>query len=371
MEIPFFSLQAVQDRVGTTLIQQINSVIERKDFILGAEVSNFENEYARFCKTKFCVGVGNGLDALKISLRCLDIGKGDEVILPANTYIATVLAVLEVGAMPVLVEPDETTYNIVSTGIEPFITPKTKAIIPVHLYGQACNMDDIEKLAQLRNLFIIEDNAQAQGSGFKNRLTGSIGHINATSFYPSKNLGAMGDAGAITTNNNELADKVRLLRNVGSIQKYKHELVGYNSRLDNLQAAILSCKLPYLNEWNNERKQIAIRYINNLSGCSSVTLPELADGADHVYHLFVIRHKQRDELQKYLLQHQIQTLIHYPVPPHLQPALKDLGYKKGALPVTEEISKTCLSLPLFIGMTNEQIDFVSEKIISFEKEFSA
>jgi dTDP-4-amino-4,6-dideoxygalactose transaminase len=371
VEIPFFSLQAVQDRVSTTLIPRISSVIERRDFILGADVGNFENEYASFSQTKFCVGVGNGLDALKISLRCLDIGRNDEVILPANTYIATVLAVLETGAIPVLVDPDKRTYNITAAGIEPFITSNTKAVLPVHLYGHACNMESIEKLAVHHKLYIIEDNAQAQGSSFNNRLTGSIGHINATSFYPSKNLGAMGDAGAITTNNAELAQKAQLLRNVGSREKYRHELVGYNSRLDTLQAAVLSCKLPYLNEWNTERKAIAARYTSNLKVCSSVVLPITAVGADHIYHLFVIRHKKRDELQQYLLQHQIQTLIHYPVPPHLQPALAHLGYKQGSFQVTEEISETCLSLPLFIGMTHDQIDFVSEKIISFEKEFSA
>jgi dTDP-4-amino-4,6-dideoxygalactose transaminase len=370
VQIPFFSLQAVQDRVRETLIPRINNVIDGKEFILGSAVRDFENEYALYSNTQFCVGVANGLDALKICLRCLEIGKSDEVIVPANTYIATILAVLEVGAIPVLVEPDKAVYNINAKGIEPFITSKTKAIMPVHLYGQACDMDGIEKLAQRHKLYVIEDNAQAQGAGFNGRLTGSIGQINATSFYPSKNLGAMGDAGGITTNDNQLAERARLLRNVGSVQKYHHQLTGYNSRLDTLQAAILSCKLPYLNEWNAERKQIAARYAHNLKDCERVILPVLADDAEHVYHLYVIRHAQRDKLQQYLLQQGIQTLIHYPVPPHLQPALANLGYKQGAFPVTEEISRTCLSLPLFIGITNEQIDFVSEKIMSFEKDFS-
>lgn len=341
------------------------AVIDRTDFILGKEVSDFENEYALYSETKFCVGVANGLDALKICLRCLDIGKGDEVIVPANTYIATILAVLEVGATPIFIEPDNNTYNIIAANIAPAITAKTKAVIPVHLYGQPCDMAGIATLCKQHALYIIEDNAQAQGGRFNNQLTGSFGQINATSFYPSKNLGAMGDAGGITTNDAALADKARVLRNVGSSVKYQHKLTGYNSRLDTLQAVVLSSKLPYLNEWNNERKQIAARYLHNLKDCATIVLPGLIAGAEHVYHLFVIRHQQRDKLQQYLLQHGIQTLIHYPIPPHLQPALAELNYKAGDFPFTEALAQTCLSLPLFVGMTEEQIDFVSEKIISF------
>lgn len=365
VQVPFFSLQSVQDKINALLFDRMKCVIDKKDFILGKEVSDFENEYAKFSAADFCVGVANGLDALKICLRCLEIAEGDEVIVPANTYIATILAVLEVGAIPVLIEPDVNTYNITSYGIAQAVTGITKAIIPVHLYGQPCDMTGIEKLAKQHGLHIIEDNAQAQGARFNGQLTGSFGQINATSFYPSKNLGAMGDAGAITTNNSKLADKARVLRNVGSIVKYHHLLRGYNSRLDTLQAVVLSCKLPYLNEWNNERKQIAQRYFNNLKSHAAVHLPGLITGAQHVYHLFVIRHQRRDRLQQHLLQHGIQTLIHYPIPPHLQPALAYLGYKKGDFPVTEDLAKTCLSLPLFIGMTDDQVDYVSEKIISF------
>jgi len=370
VQVPFFSLQAVHDTLGESLFQKINHVIENKEFILNKDVAAFEEEYAAFSQTKFCVGTGNGLDALKICLKCLNIGEGDEVIVPAHTYIASVLAVLEAGATPILVEPDKSTYNLDVGAVEKAITPQTKAIMAVHLYGQPCNMDAIEKLAKKYTIYIVEDNAQAQGAGFNGRPTGSIGHINATSFYPTKNLGAMGDAGAITTNDSALAEKARLLRNVGCSAKYHHEVIGYNSRLDTLQAAILSCKLPYLNEWNAERKKAAGRYMENLKYCRTITLPGLATGAQHVYHLFVIRHAKRDALQQHLLQNGIQTLIHYPIPNHMQQALKKTGYKKGDFPVTEEISATCLSLPLFIGITAEQIDYVCEKIISFENSLS-
>jgi len=368
VQVPFYSLQSVQDKINTSLFERLRSVIDKKDFILGKEVTDFENEFARYCQTQYCVGVANGLDALKICLRCLEIGNGDEVIVPANTYIATVLAVLEAGATPVLVEPDKHTYNISAENIALKITTSTKAIIPVHLFGQPCNMHAIVKSAQQHGVYIIEDNAQAQGARFNKQVTGSFGQINATSFYPSKNLGAMGDAGGITTNDSELADKARMLRNVGSSVKYHHQLEGYNSRLDTLQAAVLISKLPYLNEWNNERKHIATRYCNNLKDEKSLVLPGLIQGAEHVYHLFVIRHKQRDRLQQYLTDHGIQTLIHYPVPNHLQPALAHLGYKKGDLPITEELANTSLSLPLFNGITDAQIDYVSEKIISFSQE---
>ena len=368
MQVPFYSLQSVQDKISARLTSGMTAVINQNAFILGKEVADFENEYALFSETKFCVGVGNGLDALKICLRCLNIGTGDEVIVPANTYIASILAVLNVGAKPVLVEPDPNHYNITATGIAAAITNKTKAIMPVHLYGQPCNMSDIMELAQKHSLYVIEDNAQAQGARFYNQLTGSFGQINATSFYPSKNLGAMGDAGGITTNSAELAEKARMLRNVGSSAKYHHQLAGYNSRLDTLQAVVLSCKLPYLHEWNNDRKNIAARYFKNLNNCTQVTLPGLIPGAEHVYHLFVICHQQRNRLQQHLLQQGIQTLIHYPVAPHLQPALQQLGYKEGDFPIAETFSKTCLSLPLFVGMTDTQVDYVSEQIISFDKD---
>lgn len=356
--------------LSKVLLEKYSALIDKGDFILGEEVSAFEQEYARFSQTKYCIGVSNGLDALKISLRALGIGSGDEVIVPAHTYIASIFAVLEVGATPILIDPDRETYNITAATISPVITGRTKAIMPVHLYGQPCDMDDIQKLASTHSLKIIEDNAQAQGVSYKGKKTGSFGHINATSFYPSKNLGAMGDAGAITTDDDRLYQAAQMLRNVGSKAKYHHELIGYNARLDTLQAGVLNIKLPYLTEWNNQRREVAGRYLKNLKDCSSIVLPKTIADAEHVYHLFVIRHREREKLQQYLYQQGVQTLIHYPVAAHLQPALKYLGYQTGDLPVTEEIAETCLSLPIFPGLSDEQIDFVSEKIIAFDKQFS-
>jgi dTDP-4-amino-4,6-dideoxygalactose transaminase len=370
MQVPFVSLKSTHDKIKSDIGTKLNALLEEGDFVLGSEVGVFERGYAQLSQTNYAIGVSNGLDALKISLRALGIGKGDEVIVPAHTYIATIFAVLEVGATPVPVEPDIDTYNITAATIAASITSKTKAIIPVHLYGQPCDMDGIMRLANKHSLYVIEDNAQAQGASYRGKRTGSFGHINATSFYPSKNLGAIGDAGAITTDDEALSHKAKLLRNMGSSVKYQHEEIGYNARLDTLQAAVLNCKLPYLTAWNNERRQIAARYIDNLKDCTSITLPKTIDGAEHVYHLFVIRHHERDKLQASLLTNDIQTLIHYPMPIHLQPALKRLGYVKGDFPITQEISRTCLSLPIFAGITMEQVDFVSDKIIVFDKQFS-
>jgi dTDP-4-amino-4,6-dideoxygalactose transaminase len=370
MIVPFISLRPIHDRLQTEILRKMNSLIERNDFILGQEVTAFEKEYARSSDTRFCIGVSNGLDALKIALRTLNIGPGDEVIMPAHTYIATILAILEVGALPILVEPDLRTYNITVDAIAAAITAHTKAIIPVHLYGQPCEMNSIMELTRKHSIHVIEDNAQAQGATYLGKKTGSFGDINATSFYPSKNLGAMGDAGAITTDSINLDHEARLLRSVGSEIKYHHEVQGYNARLDTLQAGVLNCKLPYLQAWNKERQKIAARYLTNLRGCASITLPKTIAGAEHVYHLFVIRHREREKLGSHLAAEEIQTLVHYPIPNHLQPALASLGYTKGQFPVTEKIAETCLSLPLFIGMSNEQIDFVSEKMIAFDKQYS-
>jgi dTDP-4-amino-4,6-dideoxygalactose transaminase len=369
MHVPFVDFRASHHKIKEDILQRIGGVIEKGDFILGGEVEIFEQQYAEYSGTKYCVGVSNGLDALKIALRTLGIGKGDEVIVPAHTYIASIFAVIEAGAVPILVEPDLKTYNITAATIAPAITGRTKAIMPVHLYGQPCDMAGIMVLAKKHSLYVVEDNAQAQGASHKGKKTGSFGHINATSFYPSKNLGAMGDAGAITTLDERLAHTAHMYRNMGSDTKYYHTLTGYNARLDTIQAAVLNYKLPYLAEWNRERQGIAKRYTDNLNGCS-VFLPETIDGAEHVYHLYVIRDSKRQKLQQYLQQHNIQTLIHYPVPAHLQPALSGLGHAPGDFPITEEISHTCLSLPLFPGLSESQIDFVSEKVIAFDKEFS-
>ncbi len=330
-------------------------VYESNWYIQGQELNQFEDEYATLNQCKYTVGVSNGLDALVLSLRALNIGIGDEVIVPSNTYIATVLAISHVGALPVFIEPRIETYNINPELIEIAITKRTKAIMPVHLYGQACEMDSIMTIAKENNLFVIEDNAQAHMSSYSGKLTGSFGDINGTSFYPGKNLGALGDAGAITTNNESLALKVKTLRNYGSSVKYYNEEIGYNNRLDELQAAFLRVKLNYLEEWTKKRKEIAKWYDELLCESKDLILPFTHKKADHVYHLYVVRTNKRDKLQKQLAYKGIQTMIHYPVPPHLQLAYKHLGYKEKDFPIAEEIAKTCLSLPIWPGMDKNSI----------------
>ena len=359
MKIPFLSFEQVNKQIKPRVMTAFEQFFDNAWYILGERVKQFENEYATFNQTKYCVGVSNGLDALHISLLALGIGADDEVIVPSNTYIATMLAVSYVGATPVLVEPNINTYNIDPLKIEDLITSKTKAIMPVHLYGQACEMDAIIALARKYNLFIIEDNAQAQGAMFNNRLTGAFGNINGTSFYPGKNLGALGDAGAITTNDKELARKAFMLRNYGSEQKYYNEIVGYNMRLDECQAAFLSIKLEYLQEWTKQRQVIASWYNDALENINNLILPKSAKGATHVYHLYVVRTKKRDELQDFLFSKGIGTLIHYPIPPHLQKAYFNLGFVKGSFPIAEAIADTCLSLPMWPGMTKNHIDYIS------------
>jgi dTDP-4-amino-4,6-dideoxygalactose transaminase len=291
------------------------------------------------------------------------------VIVPSNTYIATLLAVSFTGAKPIMVEPNEKTYNINPNAIEAKITQKTKAIMPVHLYGQACEMDKIMLLAKKYNLYVVEDNAQSQGAIFKDKLTGSWGDINGTSFYPGKNLGAFGDAGAITTNSELLDSNARIWRNYGSEKKYYNEVQGFNSRLDEIQASFLSVKLKHLNTWTIERQKIAQHYHENLKNCDWIELPTVHPDASHVYHLFVIRTKYRYQLQQYLEQNGIGTLIHYPVPPHLQKAYIDLAHKKDDFPIAEALAEECLSLPMFVGLTNEQIEYVCNKIKSFGHEY--
>lgn len=365
MKIPFLSFEHMHEQIKSDVQSTFNEVFESNLFILGNKVKIFEESYANFNQANYCIGVGNGLDALIISLRTLEIGVGDEVIVPSNTYIASVLAISSVGATPIFVEPRIDTYNINPSLIEAAITKKTRAIMPVHLYGQACEMDNILSIARKHNLFLIEDNAQSQGASFRGKPTGAFGNINGTSFYPGKNLGALGDAGAITTNDEKLYIKALSLRNYGSQKKYYNEVKGYNSRLDELQAAFLSVKLKYLNEWNLNRRKIADQYYNLLSNNSEIILPQIADGATSVFHLFVIRTKKRDQLQSYLEERGIGTVIHYPVPPHLQEAYKELGFKIGDFPVAEEIANTSLSLPIFPGLTDEKIRIISNVINDF------
>jgi dTDP-4-amino-4,6-dideoxygalactose transaminase len=367
MEIPFVSFAYTNELIKSDILKSFEAFFDSNYYVLGNKVKEFEKEYAIFNKTKYAVGVSNGLDALHLALKTLDIKEGDEVIVPSNTYIASALAVSYTGAKPVFVEPKIDTYNLDPKLIEQKITKKTKAIMPVHLYGQACEIKDICDIAKSHNLFVVEDNAQSQGAHFDGKLTGSWGDINGTSFYPGKNLGALGDAGAITTNSEELANKTMLYRNYGSSKKYYHEEIGYNMRLDEIQAYFLSVKLKKLNDWNQSRKVIASNYLTQLSDLKELTLPVTHHLAEHVYHLFVVRTKKRDELQAFLQSYGIATMIHYPVAPHMQKAYTHLGYNASDLPIALEIADTCLSLPVWPGLTAEHINYICEKIRLFYK----
>lgn len=367
MKIPFLNFEPMHSPIRMEMKKAFEKVYDSYWYVQGSELNQFEESYARFNQTKYAVGVSNGLDALYLSLKVLGIKKGDEVIIPSNTYIATVLAVSYLGATPVFVEPKVSTYNLNPELIEEAITQKTKAIMPVHLYGQSCEMDAIMTVAKKHNLFVVEDNAQAHGCHYNRKPTGSFGHINGTSFYPGKNLGALGDAGAITTNDEELAFKVKTLRNYGSSKKYYNDVIGHNMRLDEMQAAFLSVKLNHLQNWTKQRQEIANCYNEALSTIDQVITPEIAKNAEHVYHLYVIRTQKRDALQQYLNEHDIGTLIHYPIPSHLQKAYNQLGYRKGDLPLAENLSDTSLSLPIWPGMEVQQIEYISETISSFFK----
>ncbi|MCC3153798.1 DegT/DnrJ/EryC1/StrS family aminotransferase [Hymenobacter sp. BT770] len=336
-------------------------------YVLGQEVKRFEEEYAAFNHVEYAVGVANGLDALTLALRVLGIGPGDEVIVPSNTYIATWLAVTQVGATPVAVEPDPITSNLNPKLIEAALTTRTRAIMPVHLYGQACRMREIMAIAHRYGLQVVEDNAQAQGAVFEGQLTGSFGAVNGTSFYPGKNLGALGDAGAITTNDADLAQKLQVLRNYGSQQKYYNSVVGYNSRLDELQGALLRVKLPHLPTWTDLRQQVAAWYGQHLAGIEGLHLPRTAPGATNVYHLYVVHHGRRDALQQHLAAAGISTMIHYPVPPHRQQAYASLNLPAGRFPIAEELAATCLSLPMWPGMQEAHVAAVAAAIRSLPR----
>ncbi|MBI5971505.1 MAG: DegT/DnrJ/EryC1/StrS family aminotransferase [Deltaproteobacteria bacterium] len=361
MSVSFLNLNYARLELKDDLDAAYRRVMESGSFILGKEVEAFEAEFASYCGVKHCIGVGNGLDALHLILRACGIGEGDEVIVPANTFIATWLAVSYSGATPVPVEPDERTCNINPELIEKAITKKTKAIMPVHLYGQCADMDAINATAKRRGLKVIEDAAQAHGAGYKGRRAGALGHAAGFSFYPGKNLGAIGDGGAVTTNDGELAEKVRLIRNYGSKVKYHNEVKGFNSRLDELQAAFLRVKLKKLDEWNGRRKQIAKRYLDALKDCAGLVLPFVPDWAEPCWHLFVARHAERDAIRAHLEKKGIGTLIHYPVPPHLSEAYADTGLKAGDFPVTEGLAKSVLSLPMGPHIEpREQADVIGE-----------
>lgn len=365
MKIPFVSFEVIHKSIKSEILSEFEKFYDKNYFILGEKVSAFEKEYAAFNNVKHTIGISNGLDALHLCLRALDIKEGDEVIVPSNTYIATLLACSFVGATPILVEPDINTYNIDPEKIRAAITPKTKAIMPVHLYGQACEMDKIMEIAKTNNLYVIEDNAQSQGATFRGQKTGSFGVANGTSFYPGKNLGALGDAGAVTTNDDEIASKISALRNYGSHKKYHNEYMGFNMRLDEIQAVFLSIKLKQLEKWTQERQSIASAYSEKLKGISNLTLPKTDSNSTNVYHLYVVRTEKRDLLQKHLNDNGVGTLIHYPIPPHLQKAYESLNFKVGDYPIAEELANTSLSLPIWPGMTENEIDYVVTQIENF------
>jgi len=368
MNVPFLDFQPMHNAIRPEMDAAFAKVYDSNWFILGKSLKEFESEYAAFNKTKEAIGVSSGLDALILSLRALGVGANDEVIVPSNTYIASALAVSHVGATPVFVEPNTETYNLEPLQIEAAISKRTKAIIPVHLYGQACQMIEIMHLAKKHGLSVVEDNAQSHGAQFDGRPTGSFGHANATSFYPGKNLGALGDGGAVTTDISELADKIRSLRNYGSSEKYYNETLGYNNRLDELQAAFLSVKLKRIELWTAQRQRAAEHYLEELSELKNIVLPHTHPKATHVYHLFVIRTEKRDELQRFLTEKGIGTLIHYPLPPYLQKAYKDLKHAKGDFPIAEKLAETCLSLPLFPGISEEQLNAVINGVKQFFHE---
>ena len=364
MKINFNELKRGYEKYKSEYDKAAIETLESGWYILGERVERFEREFANFIGSKYCVGVNSGLDALILAARALEIGPGDEVIVPANTYIATVLGITENGATPVLVEPDEY-YNLDADKIEQKITDKTKAIMVVHLYGQAANMDKIKRIAEKYNLYLIEDCAQSHGARFNGKITGTFGDVGCFSFYPTKNLGAFGDAGAIVTENEDVAEKVRMLRNYGSKKKYYNEIEGVNSRLDEMQAALLSVKLSHYNELRRERKRIAQKYLDEIKN-PMIELPAIRQGAEHVWHLFVVRTEKRDELQKYLAENGIGTQIHYPIPPHLSGAYKHLGYNEGDFPITERYANTVLSLPIYDGMTDEEAEYVIKVINEYK-----
>ena len=364
MDVPFLDVSESYFELKEKLDAAYQRVMNSGWYILGEEVTAFEREFAEYCGTKHCVGVANGLEALELILRVYGIGPGDEVVVPANTYVATWLAVSATGAAPVPVEPNGATYNIEPGRIEEAITPRTRAILPVHLYGQPAEMEAINEIARRRGLKVIEDAAQAHGARYGGRRAGNLGDAAGWSFYPTKNMGAYGDAGAVTTDDSELAERVRVLRNYGSREKYHNEEKGINSRLDELHAAMLRVRLNHLDEWNARRARIAAKYLEEVRGID-LMLPAVADGADPVWHLFVIRSKRRDELQRYLKSVGVNTLVHYPVPPHLQKAYRETGLEAGAYPITEAIHREVLSLPMGPHLSDEDATRVVEAVRSF------
>jgi dTDP-4-amino-4,6-dideoxygalactose transaminase len=366
VNVPFVDLRVQHRALRDELTQAVQRVMERADFALGEDVARFEEEFAAFCGTRYAVGVDSGLSALELSLRAFGIGPGDEVIVPAHTFIATAAAVTFAGARLILVDVDPTTYNMDVTQIEAAITPRTRAIIPVHLYGLPAEMDAILGLADKHALIVIEDACQAHGALYKGRRVGSLGHASAFSFYPTKNLGGCGDGGMMATDDAQVAERVRAMRNCGQKEKYRHELPPFNHRLDTLQAAILRVKLRYLEGWIEGRQRNAALYTELLAG-NGVAMPVKVPNSTHVYHLYVVRTPQRDALQTHLREQGIGTAIHYPIPIHLQPFYAQHGFRRGQFPVTEQLCDEILSLPMFPEMTADQVQYVATQVIEFLK----
>jgi dTDP-4-amino-4,6-dideoxygalactose transaminase len=362
VKVPFLNLAAAQAELRPALDAAMRRVVDSGQFVLGPEVEAFEREFAEYVGASDCIGVGNGLDALELAIRALGLVDGDEVIVPANTFIATWLAVTRTGATVVPVEPIERTYNIDPLAAEAAITPRTRGIVTVHLYGQPSNMTALCDLAKTRGLWLLEDAAQAQGARWDGRRVGALGDAAAWSFYPGKNLGALGDAGAVTTSRPDVAERLTALRNYGSETKYVHEQWGVNSRLDEMQAALLRVKLPHLDEWNARRQRVAQRYLDGLQA-ADIVLPVIADKADPVWHLFVVRTKDRDALQRTLAAEGIGTGIHYPTPPHLQGAYASMERGVGSLALTEKIHREVLSLPMGPHLAADEVDFVIEAVL--------
>ena len=365
MRIPFLDLKVQYKQIEHEVLPMMSEAMADGAFIGGHQVTGFEAKFAEFCESKFCVGVGSGTDALRFALMAVGVGPGDEVITVPNTFIATTEAISQVGATPVFVDIYPDTCNIDVSRIEENITERTKAIVPVHLYGQPADMDPMIEIARKHNIAIIEDACQAHGALYKNRKAGSMGTAGCFSFYPGKNLGAFGEAGAVVTRDEEIAQKIRIIRDHGQQKKYFHEMEGYNGRLDAIQAGVLRIKLRRLSHWNQARRENAAYYNELLSNISGITIPVEADFAGSVYHLYVILVDQRDDLQKFLSDRGIATGLHYPLPLHLQKAYSHLGHKKGSFPVTEMVARRLLSLPMYPELTREQIEYVAQSIKDF------
>jgi dTDP-4-amino-4,6-dideoxygalactose transaminase len=362
--VPFVDLKAQYRTIETDVDAAIARILEHTSFVMGREVAAFEEAFANYLGVQFCIGVNSGTAALQLALMAYGIGRGDEVIVPSFTFFATAEAVSIAGATPVFVDIDPVAYTVTAEAIEQAITPRTRAIIPVHLYGQPVDLDPILALAGLHKLHVIEDAAQAHGAQYKRRRVGTLGHAGCFSFYPSKNLGAYGEAGAVVTNDEECARRLRLLRDHGARSKYVHDIIGYNFRMEEMQAAVLNVKLPHLDDWNSQRRRCAARYHELLGDCN-VVLPQEMDYAQHVFHLYAVQCEQRDAFQQHLAASGIQTGIHYPIPNHRQPAYSSLGYKPGRFPVTEQLCESVLSLPMFAELTEEQQLQVAQACRSF------